>query len=60
MRCYASLPQREESEDAFYGSDEWSQGPREAILDLIENYGEIVLKLDEITVQRLREMNKNE
>jgi NIPSNAP len=60
MRRYESLAQREEGEDAFYSSDEWRQGPREAILALIENYTEIVLELDEVTVQGLREMNKEE
>jgi len=54
IRRYDSLDQREESENAFYGSDEWRQGPREAILSLIENYTEIVLELDEVTVHGLR------
>ena len=54
IRRYDSLAQREESENAFYGSDEWRQGPREAILALIENYTEVVLELDEITLQGLR------
>ncbi len=54
MRRYDSLTDRVQNEDAFYGSDEWRQGPREAILALIENYTEIVLELDEATVQGLR------
>lgn len=54
MRRYDSLAQREDSENAFYSSDEWRQGPREAIIALIENYTEIVLELDEVTVQGLR------
>lgn len=54
MRHYDSLPQREESENAFYGSNEWKQGPRESIIALIENYTEIVLELDETIVQGLR------
>ena len=54
MRRYDSLAQREESEDAFYGSDEWKQGPREAILALIESYTEVVIELDESTLQGLR------
>jgi hypothetical protein len=54
MRGYDSLAQREESENAFYGSDEWKLGPREAILALIENYTEIVLELDDVTIQGLR------
>ena len=54
MRRYDSLAQREETENAFYSSDEWKQGPREAIIALIEHYTEIVLELDESTVQGLR------
>jgi hypothetical protein len=54
MRRYESLNHREQSEDSFYGSDEWRKGPREAIVALIENYTEIVLELDDVTVQGLR------
>ena len=54
IRRFDSLSQRDESENAFYGSDEWRQGPRAAILALIENYTEIVLALDEITIQGMR------
>jgi hypothetical protein len=32
MRGFSSLEDREHSEDAFYGSDEWRRGPREARL----------------------------
>lgn len=54
IRCYDSLAHREQSEDKFYGSEEWRKGPRERILACIENYTEIVLELDEVTVQGLR------
>ena len=54
IRSFDSLAHREESEDAFYGSDEWRKGPREEILALIENYTEVVLELDSGTVQGLR------
>ena len=54
IRRFDSLAHREQSEDAFYGSDEWRQGPREAILALIENYTDIILELDDVTVQGLR------
>ena len=54
IRRYDSLAQREASEDAFYGSYEWRQGPREAIIALIESYTEIVLELDEVIVRGLR------
>jgi hypothetical protein len=54
IRRYDTLIQREEMEDAYYASDDWRKGPREAILALIESYTDIVLELDEVTLQRLR------
>ena len=54
IRRFDSLTQREQLEDAFYASDDWRQGPREAMLALIENYIDIVLELDEVTVDGLR------
>lgn len=54
IRCYDSLHDREQSQDAFYGSDEWRKGPREPILALIDNYASIVLELDESLVNNLR------
>ena len=56
VRRYDSLVHRQESENAFYGSEEWKQGPREPIIALIENYTEVVLELDEATIQGLREL----
>lgn len=55
MRAFASLEDRDQSEDAFYGSDEWKLGPREAILALIENYTTIVIEMDKSTVKALRQ-----
>lgn len=55
IRAYPSLETLRESEDAFYGSAEWRQGPREAILALIDNYSSIVLELSEAAVQGLRQ-----
>jgi hypothetical protein len=43
MRAYSSLEERQKSQDAFYGSDEWRQGPRESILALIINYTTVVV-----------------
>ena len=54
IRRYDSLAQREEMEDAYYASDDWRKGPREAMLALIENYMDIVLELDEVAVCGLR------
>ena len=54
IRRFDSLAQREQSEDVYYSRDDWRQGPREAILALMENYTDIVFELDEVTVQGLR------
>lgn len=54
IRAYASLADRQQSQDAFYGSQEWKDGPRATILALIENFTSIVLELDPATVDALR------
>ena len=54
IRRYDSLAQREQMEDIYYASDDWRQGPRETILALIESYVDVVLEVDEVTVQGLR------
>jgi hypothetical protein len=54
IRRYDSLAQRNEMEDAYYASDDWRLGPREAILVLIESYTDIVLALDDVTIEGFR------
>jgi hypothetical protein len=54
MRSFASVEDRQRSEDAFYGSDEWRQGPREAVLADIESYTTVVVRFDDATLRGLR------
>lgn len=54
IRAYASLDDRQQSQDAFYGSDEWRSGPRAGIVGLIDSYASIVLELEPVTVDALR------
>lgn len=54
MRAFASVEERQRSEDAFYGSEEWIKGPREAILADIDSYTTIVIHLDSATLRGLR------
>jgi hypothetical protein len=54
VRAYRDLTHREASEDIFDGSTEWLDGPREAILDCIVDYGSVVLQLPAGTVDALR------
>ena len=42
IRNYESLAQRKESQDAFYGSDEWINGPEKEIMNCIDTYNTIV------------------
>jgi hypothetical protein len=56
MRAFPSLEDRQRSEDAFYGSDEWKKGPREAILADIESYTTVVLRFDDVAVAGLRRL----
>jgi hypothetical protein len=43
IRAYPSLAKLERSQDAFYGSDEWRNGPREAIVSRIESSISVVV-----------------
>ena len=54
IRAYDSVAHRDQSQDAFYGSDEWRKGPREAILAFIESYTSVMLEVDEATIEDLR------
>lgn|GEM_PF-169288 len=50
IRAYPSLEERQRQEDAFYGSAEWRQGPRAAILAPIVHYTTVILPADSILV----------
>lgn len=54
MRAFDSVDQRQKDEDAFYGSEEWKQGPRERILADIVSYTTIVIPVDDATLRGLR------
>jgi ketosteroid isomerase-like protein len=48
VRLYPSLEARQRSEDAFYGSSEWKNGPREAIVSRIINYTTVIVPVDSL------------
>ena len=54
MRAFTSPENRERSEDAFYGSAEWRDGPRAAVLAAIESYTTTVILVDDPTLGGLR------
>ena len=49
------MQDRQREEDAFYGSDERRQGPREAIVGRIESMTSVVIEMDEAAVDGLRD-----
>ena len=54
IRSFSDLADRERREDEFYSSPEWREGPREAVIEKIEDYVDAVVELDEATIEGLR------
>ena len=54
IRAYDSLEHRHSSQDAFYSSPGWRQGPRQAILSLIESDTSIVIEMESAAIDLLR------
>ena len=57
LRAYDSLSHLRSQQDAFYSSDPWLKGPREAIVSRIESYLNIVLWLPEVSIDGRRLSN---
>jgi hypothetical protein len=57
IRAYQDLADRKAKQDAFYGSDAWKKGPREAIVPLVESYLNTVLWLSQEAIDDLRRRN---
>src|SRR5512132_2902311 len=54
VRAYDDLDDLRRSQEAFYGSDAWTAGPRQSIIDLIESYWNIVMWLTPEAIGALR------
>ena len=54
IRAFDSREQLVAQQDAFYGSDVWRQGPREALVDCLDTYLNTLLWLPEEAVEALR------
>ncbi|MFI9594320.1 NIPSNAP family protein [Nonomuraea sp. NPDC052265] len=54
IRAFPTKETRDEQEDAFYGSPEWHQGPREGIVSRIDGYHTIVIEATDAAVTALR------
>src|SRR5262245_18689018 len=58
LRSFASLEDRTRSEERFYGSREWLDGPRTAVLAAIESYSTAVGQVDRETLEALRGLSQ--
>jgi len=56
MRSFESIDDRQKRQDAFYGSAEWRNGPRDDILEHIDSYTTVVIELDDETIGGLRKI----
>ena len=54
IRAYKDLDDLNRCQDAFYGSEEWRNGPREAIVSRIESYLSTVLWMSPEAIEDLR------
>jgi hypothetical protein len=54
IRVFEDEATRARAEESFYGSPEWREGPREAVLALIESFHTVVLEVPVAVVDALR------
>lgn len=57
VRAYRDRAHLEAQQHAFYGSDRWRQGPREALVACIADYLNTLLWLPDESVDALRDHN---
>jgi NIPSNAP len=57
IRAYADLDDLNRRQDAFYGSEEWRNGPRESIVSRIESHLSTVLWMSPEAIEDLRRRN---
>lgn len=54
IRAYEGLAHLESSQSAFYASSAWREGPREAIVSMVQSDSNAVLWLDHASIDQLR------
>lgn len=54
IRAFASIEDRQATEDAFYSSDAWRKGPRQSIIEHIESYQDTLVWMSSETIDFLR------
>jgi hypothetical protein len=54
IRNYQSIEQRKVSQDAFYGSEEWINGPEKELMSCIENYNTTIIEKQKLTIEKTK------
>ncbi|QWP75405.1 NIPSNAP family protein [Lysobacter sp. K5869] len=57
IRAYADRDELTAQQDAFYGSDAWKLGPRQALIDCLDDYLNTLLWLTPDSIEDLRSRN---
>jgi hypothetical protein len=50
IRSYESIEQRKQSQDAFYGSEEWINGPDKPLMNCIETYNTAIIDSTKLSI----------
>lgn len=53
IRSYENLEQRKESQDAFYGSSEWINGPEKQIMSCIDTYNTTIVDSEKLNIEKI-------
>jgi hypothetical protein len=56
IRVFESLKDRERQEVEFYESDDWTKGPQNKILSMIQTYTTIIIPADENLIKALSKL----
>jgi NIPSNAP len=57
LRAYADATQLVDQQEAFYSSEAWRAGPRQVLLDCLDDYLNTLLWMSESSVEDLRALN---
>ena len=60
IRAYQDVLHRHQSQESFYGSQAWLQGPRDAVMGCIDSYTTAVIEADQALIDSLRSLSISE
>jgi hypothetical protein len=53
IRSYESIEQRKQSQDAFYGSEQWINGPDKPLMNCIETYNTAIVEGTKLSIIKI-------